>query len=401
MSNLFNNLPIKLHEQIIINKRLKKYYQLLNKWLKLQQNKYYLSDYFLRNKYLNVAIYGFGEIGKNLIEELKSSSITINCLLVQNKENNYEKDYDKFIKILCISEFLHYQKMQNIDAIIISPIYDYSNVRKMLTENNITCPIISLEDVVEECYKEAFENPNLQCKIEKLEIQINELKDRLETIEEIHPQTLWLYNNSKERMDANVEIFPLSRRLFHKERYNFAANYVSGKIVVDIACGTGYGTEILKIYGKAEKVIGVDIDTQAIEYAILKYKSPEVNFICASGAETGLDEASIDVVVSFETIEHVPDDKELLKEFIRILKPGGILICSTPNNWPLTAFHVRNYDRKSFEEILNIGFTDITLYNQNSGSNLPRNHGQKAGITITTNENQDLAECYIAVCKKR
>lgn len=202
-------------------------------------------------------------------------------------------------------------------------------------------------------------------------------------------------------MDANVELFPLSRRLFHKERYYFAANYVSGKIVADIACGTGYGTEVLKIHGKAERVIGVDIDTQAIEYAILKYKSPEVNFICASGIETGLDEASIDIVVSFETIEHVPDDKELLKEFIRILKPGGILICSTPNNWPLTAFHVRNYDRKSFEEILSIGFKDITLYNQNSGSNLPRNHGQKAGITSTTNENQDLAECYIAVCKKR
>ena len=68
--------------------------------------------------------------------------------------------------------------------------------------------------------------------------------------------------------------------------------------------------------------------------------------------------AAIDIVVSFETIEHVPDDCALIAEFRRVLRPGGQLIVSTPNQWPLAdaPFHVREYDRQSFEAVLDPRF---------------------------------------------
>jgi 2-polyprenyl-3-methyl-5-hydroxy-6-metoxy-1,4-benzoquinol methylase len=216
----------------------------------------------------------------------------------------------------------------------------------------------------------------------------------------------WLYANRCERMDAartEGQLFPAERAEFHLARYRFATGYVRGQAVADIACGTGYGSEILRAQGGASQVLGVDIDSGAVAYARAHHQPDGVRFFQASGDKTGLDADSVDAVVSFETIEHVPSDVDLLREFHRILRPGGMLICSTPNQWPLKAspFHVREYDRASFEAVLSRGFGIRELYNQNSGSPWPYNHGQLAGIWSTTADNEGLAECYIAVCGKR
>lgn len=123
----------------------------------------------------------------------------------------------------------------------------------------------------------------------------------------------------------------------------------------------------------------------------------------ASGTQTELGAESFDIIVSFETIEHVPNDLDLLKEFHRILRPGGILVCSTPNEWPIkiATHHVREYNKDSFCRLLNNYFELDGLYNQNSGDLSAFNHGQPFGIIETTNENHALAECFIAVCKKK
>lgn len=245
--------------------------------------------------------------------------------------------------------------------------------------------------------------------ITSIETRLNKLNDKLDKLQKLldiianNPKLLWLYKNRLERMDATVEFFDEARRAFHLARYEFASKYVAGKVVADIACGTGYGTELMVNAGKARKAIGVDIDIETINYAKGTHMPEGVEYVCASGDATGILDKSVDVVVSFETIEHVPDETPLLREVHRILRPGGILICSTPNNWPLdiAPYHVRVYDRYSFEAALSGCFESIELYNQNSGNNSSFNHGQPVGIRRTKPENETTAECYIAVCTKR
>jgi 2-polyprenyl-3-methyl-5-hydroxy-6-metoxy-1,4-benzoquinol methylase len=239
--------------------------------------------------------------------------------------------------------------------------------------------------------------------------QIENLRGRLERMEALwehsisDPEIKWLYQNRSERMDPSVKIFDEGRADFHLDRYHFAAERVAGLKVADIACGTGYGSELLKEQGGAASVTGIDICPDAINYATKKHAPAGVNFVCTSGDATGLESNSLDAIVSFETIEHVPDDEKLLTEFARILKPGGLLICSTPNMWPLeiAPHHVRVYDRNSFAKILNRNFESIEMFNQNSGTSFQFNRDQERGILPTDDTNHELAECFLAVAKKK
>lgn len=219
----------------------------------------------------------------------------------------------------------------------------------------------------------------------------------------LDPSVQWLQENRLERMDATVEIFDPKRREFHLDRYRFAARQVRGRRVLDCACGTGYGVRLLREIGEAASVVGVDIENKAIQYACQKHRVDSTAFICSSADRLPLADNAVDIVTSFETIEHVPDDEALVEEFYRVLRADGILIISTPNQWPLatTPHHVREYDRGSFLKVLEPRFDCIELYNQNSGSDTPLNHGQARGIVATTADNEQLAECYIAVCRRR
>lgn len=242
---------------------------------------------------------------------------------------------------------------------------------------------------------------NQKAKIERLEKRINRLEALLEySISD--PQIHWLVNRCVERMDPTVPIFDPERSEFHLDRYRFAADYVENSTVADIACGTGYGSNLLKQDGKAESVTGIDIDSGAIEYARAKHSADGINYLLASGDATGLPDESVDVVVSFETIEHVPDDKKLIAEFSRILRPEGLLVISTPNQWPLeiAPHHVREYDRQSFEAVLQPDFQIESLWNQNSGSAFEFNRNQERGIIPTLESNEKNAECYLAVARK-
>jgi ubiquinone/menaquinone biosynthesis C-methylase UbiE len=219
----------------------------------------------------------------------------------------------------------------------------------------------------------------------------------------LDPSTQWLQENRLERMDATVEIFDSMRREFHLDRYRFAARHVRGQQVLDCACGTGYGVRMLREIGEAASVVGVDIDDKAIQYACQKHRVESTAFVRSSGDRLPLAGNSVDVVTSFETIEHVPDDVALLEEFYRVLRVDGMLIISTPNQWPLrdAPFHVREYDRKAFLDLLESHFHCVELYNQNSGCATPHNHDQPRGIVETMPYNEHLAECYLAVCRKK
>jgi len=239
--------------------------------------------------------------------------------------------------------------------------------------------------------------------------QLEDLRGRLERCEQLfqyaifQPQIQWLLQNRAERMDPTVPIFDPGRATFHLDRYQFAAAHVRDRSVADIACGTGYGSRVLRQQGAATEVWGIDICPEAIDYALARHAVEGVHFRQAPGEATGLPAATFQAVVSFETIEHVPDDRALLKEFARILVPGGLLICSTPNQWPLeiAPHHVREYNREQFQSVLEPDFEVLEMHNQNSGTTFQFNRDQPRGIVPTTRENEHLAECFLAVCRTR
>jgi ubiquinone/menaquinone biosynthesis C-methylase UbiE len=115
----------------------------------------------------------------------------------------------------------------------------------------------------------------------------------------------------------------------HLHRYHFAARFCAGKQVVDVACGEGYGSQILS--GVADSVTGIDISAEAVAHAAGRYGSDRLRFVEASAALLPLEDDSVDVVVSFETIEHHDQHEEMLSEIRRVLRPGGMLIMSSPN----------------------------------------------------------------------
>jgi len=113
----------------------------------------------------------------------------------------------------------------------------------------------------------------------------------------------------------------------HIYRYRFASGFVRGSRVLDIACGEGYGAASLLKAG-AVSVIGVDISTEVCEHVRRKY---HVDARTGSAEDIPLPIRSVDVVVSFETIEHVVKPQVFLDECARCLAPGGLLIISSPN----------------------------------------------------------------------
>lgn len=206
----------------------------------------------------------------------------------------------------------------------------------------------------------------------------------------------FLENNRKERMDANREdIFAKTRADFHKDRYFFASKYTKDKIVIDTASGTGYGADILYNIGKAKKVYGIEINDKTVAYARYKYGNDNIIYNQGNILNLPFDDEMFDVFTSFETIEHVNDEDTQMKEVKRVLKKGGLYILSTPNNWGLTEFHVKDYDYFSIKELVSKYFKIQKIYNQNSET-----ANTKRQIIETTESNYKEAECFIIVAIK-
>jgi SAM-dependent methyltransferase len=136
---------------------------------------------------------------------------------------------------------------------------------------------------------------------------------------------------------------------------------VRGKRVLDAACGEGYGTSLLA--SSAASVVGVDVSPDAIAHARERYATPNTRFLDASVTKLPVPDASVDAVVSFETIEHLAEQREMLAEFRRVLVPSGILVISSPNrpvyNEDADAanhYHVRELDRDELADLLAAGF---------------------------------------------
>lgn len=154
----------------------------------------------------------------------------------------------------------------------------------------------------------------------------------------------------------------------HIVRYNFASQFVQSKTVLDIASGSGYGTNILA-YAGALSVTGADISDEAVNYANVNYGTDNLKFVQANGTSLIFEDNSFDVVVSFETIEHLEDYQSFYNELCRVLKDDGVLIISSPNKdvYPEgNDFHFKEFTLTEFEEILGDRFTNQKVYAQNN-----------------------------------
>lgn len=205
-----------------------------------------------------------------------------------------------------------------------------------------------------------------------MEINNNEFKEEifclnfeLKTLAE-----LYCYNDAErwvyKFMSKNIE-------QEHLNRYKYILKYIDHKNVLDIACGAGYGSYLMANEGRANLVVGVDMDPNAIRYGNHRYRNDNIVRYIAD-ATNFKDNIKFDVIVCFETIEHIKDYKGLISNLYNNLKEGGMLLISTPitkitNVTPNNPYHVIEWNFFDFQnlfvdkfEIKEILLQNITLY---------------------------------------
>jgi SAM-dependent methyltransferase len=202
----------------------------------------------------------------------------------------------------------------------------------------------------------------------------------------------------------------------HWHRYAFAMELARGRTVLDAACGEGYGAALLA--RTATSVLGVDLSAEAIAHASARYVHPRLRFVQADVlALDGVADGSVDLVVSFETLEHLAEHEALLASFSRVLTPDGLLVISTPDRHTYSEVaghrnphHVRELYREEFEALLSRHFARHRLYGQRvvAHSMLWRLDGGSGATSAYTQDGDDvfggmraLPMYHVAVCAKR
>lgn len=159
----------------------------------------------------------------------------------------------------------------------------------------------------------------------------------------------------------------------HWHRYLYATGFVKDKKVLDIACGSGYGSSLLAQH--SQKVIGVDISPEAIKIASDRYVQDNLEFRSGSADKIPIEESAFfDVVTSFETIEHLPEEKQVafLNDIKRVIKPEGLCLISTPNKLLYSdianfsnEFHLKEFYIDEFRDFLTRFFKNVRILGQN------------------------------------
>lgn len=155
----------------------------------------------------------------------------------------------------------------------------------------------------------------------------------------------------------------------HWHRYHWIAPWLKNKCVADMACGEGYGSALLA--QQAQSVVGVDLDRNTIRKAQKKYqKTDNLSYQNHDILDSKLASDSMDVVVSFETLEHLYDQQKLLSEFKRVLKDDGLVVISTPDKAVYSGsehhneYHVKELYQQEFKSLVEGNFQHVLYFGQ-------------------------------------
>jgi SAM-dependent methyltransferase len=184
--------------------------------------------------------------------------------------------------------------------------------------------------------------------------------------------------------DLDIENYWFRR---HEVVYQRLAKHCEGRDVLEAGCGEGYGADL--IAGVARRVIAVDYDEAAVAHVRSRYQRVEVTQ--ANLADLPLPDASVDVVVNFQVIEHLWDQAQFVRECARVLRPSGLLMVSTPNritfspgrDTPINPFHTRELNAAELTELLeDEGFADVAISGLFHGPRLREMDARHGGSII-------------------
>ncbi len=155
----------------------------------------------------------------------------------------------------------------------------------------------------------------------------------------------------------------------HLERYNFVKNIAANKKVLDIACGSGYGSFIIAKEGNAKEVVAIDLNPDSIRYGNHRFGLSNINRFVGDAQEF-IQQESFDIIISFETIEHLPKYEQFLQNMAKTLSKDGIFFVSTPivkktKTNCKNPYHVIEWSFTDFHFLIEKYFKIETVYLQN------------------------------------
>ncbi len=184
--------------------------------------------------------------------------------------------------------------------------------------------------------------------------------------------------------DLDIENYWFRR---HQVVYQRLAPRCADREVLEAGCGEGYGADL--IAGVARRVVAVDYDAAAVAHVRSRY--PAVEVMQANLATLPLPDASVDVVVNFQVIEHLWDQPQFIAECARVLRRPGLLMVSTPNritfspgrDTPINPFHTRELNADELTELLaDAGFAQISVSGLFHGPRLREMDARHGGSII-------------------
>lgn len=313
----------------------------------------------LRNKIdgQNIIIYGSGEHTEKLISYIGDKNIKCNIIGIADKVESKGKE--------CCG-------------------YNVKELKEFLGKyNKIVISSLNFQEIIYERIKN----------LENNEIEIIKIYKEHDFDQDI--ERCFLTDDYNLKINQNVYFYDFRT---HINRYEFASLVTFDKDVLDIACGIGYGTSLLA--NNSRSVVGVDIDKVSIEYGLKLFKDENIN-LNVSSIENFKADNNFDVVISFETIEHIRDEKKYIDKIKEFLKDEGIFIVSTPKSnrdgqSDIYKYHINEYTEKRFVTFLNNNFEVVKLYIQKE-----ENEGYITFREALPMELESHKYTLIAVCKNK